>query len=196
MGIVIVCILALLLSTSSASNTTNVDIYLNKILIAEGGFQDDKEDKGNYLPDGTLVGTHRGITPVTLAAYRKVDPDSITLSDVKSVTEYEAREIYKQDYFYGPKINLLPFKLQPAVLDMYINSGSTAIKILQKEVNMPLEEQDGVIGPKTLFAIKVSNITPSDYADARIHFYITLSNKKPKLKKYLKGWVSRSNKYR
>jgi lysozyme family protein len=196
MGIIIVCVLALFLSASTASPDNEVDVYLNRILKSEGGFQEDEDDGGNYLPDGTLIGTNRGITPGALSDYWKVDPNSITLFDIESLTENDAREIYKTNYYYKPKINLLPSKLQPPVLDMYINAGSAAIKILQREAGMVATEQDGIIGPKTLLAVEVSEVTIGAYADARIFFYINLTENRPKLKKYLNGWIARANKYR
>jgi hypothetical protein len=173
-----------------------VDDSLNLILASEGGFQDDKEDSGNYLPDGTLVGTNRGITPVALAEFKGVDPNSITVSDIKAITEDDARAIYRQNYFDKPKIGQLPQDLQASVFDMFINSGSNAIKILQKVAGLPKSQQDGLIGPDTLAAVTSANVSKSDYADSRIVFYKELVKKKPKTKKYLNGWITRANKYR
>lgn len=173
-----------------------VDESLNQILVSEGGFQDDKDDTGNYRPDGTLVGTNRGITPVSLAEFKGVDPNSITVDDIKAVTEDEARAIYRQNYFEKPKVGQLPQELQASVFDMYINSGSNAIKILQKAAGLPKNKQDGSIGPETLDAITSANVTKEDYADARIAFYKDLVKRKPKNKKYLNGWITRANKYR
>ena len=173
-----------------------VDDSLNQILVSEGGFQDDKEDSGNYLPDGTLVGTNRGITPVALAEFKGVDPNSITVSDIKAITEDDARAIYRQNYFDKPKLGQLPQDLQASVFDMFINSGSNAIKILQKAAGLPKSQQDGFIGPNTLAAVTSTNVSKSDYADARIAFYKELVKKKPKNRKYLNGWITRANKYR
>ena len=173
-----------------------VDDSLNQILVSEGGFQDDKEDTGNYRPDGTLVGTNRGITPTALAEFKGVDPNSITVADIKAVTEEDARAIYRQNYFDKPKINQLPQDLQASVFDMYINSGSNAIKILQKAAGLPKKKQDGSVGPETLAAITSANVSKEDYADARIAFYKDLVKRKPKTKKYLNGWITRANKYR
>lgn len=173
-----------------------VDDSLNQILVSEGGFQDDKEDTGNYRPDGTLVGTNRGITPAALAEFKGVDPNSITVSDIKAVTEEDARAIYRQNYFNKPKLNQIPRDLQASVFDMYINSGSNAIKILQKAAGLPKKKQDGSIGPETLAAVASANVTKEDYADARIAFYKDLVKRKPKTKKYLNGWINRANKYR
>ena len=55
---------------------------LDIILESEGGFQNRKNDSGNYRPDGVLIGTNRGITVRSLAAYRNVDPNTITEEDM------------------------------------------------------------------------------------------------------------------
>lgn len=166
---------------------------LNKVLESEGGFQADSEDRGNYRPDGTLIGTNKGITPGALAAYKGVDANTITVKDIKEVDDATAKAIYKQDYYEGPGINKLPADLKETVMDMYINSGSNAIKILQREVGATA---DGVLGPTTVQAVVDSDLTKDDYADARIEYYTNLAREKPKLKKYLKGWKARANKYR
>lgn len=169
---------------------------LDTILKSEGGFQDDTEDTGNYRPDGTLIGTNRGITPRALAAYRGVDPNSITVADIKGVTEAEARSIYRQDYYERPKIDQLPEALREPVFDMYINAGGNAIKILQRAAGLTGDAVDGAMGPQTLAAIENSDITPADYADARIKYYKGVAERDPDKAKYLNGWIKRANKYR
>jgi len=166
---------------------------LDTVLESEGGFQDDTEDSGNYRPDGTLIGTNKGITPGALAAYKGVDANTITVEDIKAVDDDLARAIYTQNYYKGPGIDKLPDDLKETVMDMYINSGSNAIKILQRKVGATA---DGVLGPATVQAVIDSDLTKNDYADARIDYYTNLAQKKPKLKKYLKGWKARANKYR
>lgn len=169
-----------------------LDSQLNTILESEGGFQNDKEDEGNYV-NGKLIGTNRGITPAALAEYRGVDPSTITVDDIKGVTEQEAREIYKQNYYMKPRINELPENIQASVLDMNINSGRNSIKILQRLAGV---SDDGVIGPQTLKAVQEANITPNQYADARIEYYKKVVENNPEKRKYLNGWINRANKYK
>ena len=165
---------------------------LDTILASEGGFQQDKDDSGNYV-NGVLIGTNRGITPSALAKHRGVKASTITVEDIKNLTEEEAREIFKNEYFYKPKINKLPLELQPSVLDMQINAGPNAIKILQKLVGT---KQDGIIGPITLKALKDNPVTVNQYADARIEYYKKVIKKSPEKKKFLSGWTNRANSYR
>ena len=175
----------------------NLDSSLDEILVSEGGFQNRPKDKGNYRPDGTLIGTNRGVTPNSLAEFRGVDPNTITEADIKAVTEDEARQIFKQIYFDKPKLNQLPVNLQEAVFDMQINSGRNAVRILQKLAGMPKDKRDGYVGPETLKALQGVNITNAEYADARIEFYNNLVKSDPdQYGENLAGWIARANKYR
>lgn len=171
---------------------SRLDIDLDTIMVSEGGFQQDVEDSGNYVGD-KLIGTNRGITPVALAKYRGIDAEDVTVEMMKEVTDAEAREIFKQDYYYRPKIDQLPEYIQDTVFDMYINSGSNAIKILQRMVGAT---PDGIIGPQTLAAVANADITRNAYADARIEFYKSISKPGTKNAKYRQGWINRANKYR
>jgi hypothetical protein len=175
----------------------DLDSSLDEILVSEGGFQNRPKDRGNYRPDGTLIGTNRGVTPNSLAEFRGVDPNTITEADIKAVTEDEARQIFKQLYFDKPKLNQLPVNLQEAVFDMQINSRRNAIRILQKLAGMPKDKRDGYVGPETLKALQGVNITNADYADARIEYYTNLAKSNPdQYGESLAGWIARANKYR
>ncbi len=169
---------------------------LDIILESEGGFQNRKNDSGNYRPDGVLIGTNRGITVRALAAYRNVDPNTITEEDIRNVTDKQAREIFRQNYYFKPKLYELPENIRAAVFDQYILSGPNAIKILQDIAGMPEEEQDGKVGPKTIEAIKNSKITADQYADRRELYFKRVVKKSPEKKESLEGWLNRANKYR
>ena len=171
---------------------SRVDIDLDTIMVSEGGFQQDPDDSGNYV-NGKLIGTNRGVTPAALAKFRGIDASDVTVEMIKDVTDAEARDIFKQDYYYGPKIDQLPENIQDTVFDMYINSGANAIKILQRMVGA---DDDGVIGPQTLAAVADANITRDAYADARIEYYKRISQPGSKNAKYRQGWINRANKYR
>lgn len=170
---------------------------LDKIIENEGGYQNDKDDTGNIVKeDGTVIGTNFGITPRAYANYYGKDVNDVTEQEMKFLTEGQARRIYRQEYYIKPKIDLLPPNLRENVFDMYVNAGSGAIKILQKEAGLPKEQQDGFIGPITIAAVQNANISNNDYVDARIDFYEMLAKYDPKKKKYLRGWKNRANKYR
>ena len=169
---------------------------LDTILVAEGGYQTLPKDKGNYRPDGTLVGTNRGITSQALATYKGVNANTITAEDIKAVTEQDARDIYINNYYLKPKLDTLPDNIRASVFDMNINAGSNSIKILQRLAGLTGEEVDGGMGPNTLKAIEKAAITPDQYADARIKYYKEVVKKDPEKEEFLDGWITRANKYR
>lgn len=172
-----------------------VNEAIDRILVNEGGYQDSKTDKGNIVKkDGTVVGTNMGITPQALATYRGVDVSSITAKDMKNLKESEARSIYRDDYYYRPKLNKIKDEaLRENVFDMVVNAGQgNAIKLLQKLAGT---EQDGIIGNQTLKALEEKNINTNNYADARKSFYKSIVEARPEQSKFLQGWINRANKY-
>ena len=185
--------------------TAFLENAIDKMLVTEGDYQNDKADTGNYTkPNGNVVGTMRGITPYTWAAWSGKSVSEVTEEEMKAITEEEAREIYKEVYWKKPKISQLPTNLQETVFDMQLNSGINAIKILQELAGLDAKDVDGFIGPVTLAAVNDANITADQYADARIAYYKKIAENSadkdgdnvPDKMRYLRGWIARANKYR
>lgn len=165
---------------------------IDQILENEGGFQQDPNDSGNYVGNN-LIGTNRGITPIALAEYRDVDVNTITVDDIRDLTEQEARAIYRQNFYERPRINELPANIRENVFDMYVNSYTNAIKILQRLAGV---EEDGFIGPDTIAAVEEAGITNDDYSDAREAYYREVVRNDASQRRFLDGWINRANKYR
>lgn len=173
-----------------------VNEFISKVLVNEGGYQDSDKDTGNVVKeDGTVVGTNLGITPYTLASYRGVPVSSITVEDMKDLTEQEAREIYANEYYLRPKIDTIPdLQLQENVFDMAVNSGpSAAITILQRLAGA---EEDGLLGPNTIAKVEEAGIDTNQYSDGRDEFYQAITESNPDNEKFIQGWLNRSDKYR
>ena len=169
----------------------DLETALDKIMESEGGFQQWEDDRGNYV-NGRLIGTNKGITPNALAEYRGVDPSTITVDDIRNVSDEEARDIFLQKYYFANGLDRLPPHLQANVLDMYINSGRNAISILQDMLGV---ERDGALGPQTLEALENSNITNKMYAERRVQFYNAIVRNDPSQRGFLQGWLNRANRY-
>jgi lysozyme family protein len=115
------------------------------VLHFEGGFSDDRRDPGGA--------TNFGITRQTLARWRGIVPwQNLPVTEVRALGEPEAAQIYRALYWDRCNADQLPPGLDLAVFDFAVNSGpERAIAMLQQEVGaMP----DGLIGPKSLAAIK------------------------------------------
>ena len=178
-------------------DTEFVEDAITQILDNEGGYNNNSSDRGNIVKeDGTVVGTMRGITPETYANYVGKNVNNVTAEEMQSITEDTSREIYKDQYWSKPKMQLLPEELQKNVFDMGVNSGRNAVKILQRLAGMTGSDVDGLIGPDTIRAINEADISNNDYVDARITYYRNLAARDPSQRQFLNGWISRAEEYR
>ncbi|MFT6168428.1 MAG: lysozyme family protein [Celeribacter sp.] len=172
----------------------------NDIIAREGGYVNDPDDLGGATNFGVTIGTLRRLG---------IDNDGdgrVTSSDVRMLTRAQARDIFIQHYFSGPRIDELPPVLQASVFDMYVNAGSNAVRILQRLlVDMGQKIMvDGQIGPQTIEACHIAqSLAPLHLADAfgiaRRNYYYALADKRPKSRKYAKrrdggkgGWITRA----
>lgn len=111
------------------------------VLKHEGGYVDDPRDAGGA--------TKYGITLATLRSWRG---KPIAKQDVKDLTEAEATAIYRANYWAPVKGDDLPAGVDYVVFDAAVNSGpKTSVKWLQRAVGV---NDDGIIGPKTLTAVR------------------------------------------
>lgn len=172
------------------------------IVTREGGFVNDPSDPGGATNHGVTIGTLRALG-------RDVTHDGrVDIADVHALTIADAVEIFMTQYFGRPGINYLPECLQPSIFDMYVNSGSQAVKLLQHLLvtnGYSNVSQDGKIGPITAaaaseFCDKVGATTTVDeYGAARREFYYQLADARPASRKYAcardgskGGWILRA----
>ncbi|AFL49377.1 lysozyme family protein [Sinorhizobium fredii] len=128
----------------------NLPVALELTFGDEGGYSNQKGDRGNYL-NGALVGTKYGITRQTLAAHRGVK--SVTAAQVKAMSREEAEDIYRRSY-WGQSGGDLPPGLDYAVFNSGVMSGpSRAVKILQETLGV---REDGHVGEQTLAAVRAA----------------------------------------
>ena len=103
----------------------------------------------------------------------------------------------------------MPKPLWATVFDMYVNAGANGVKILQRlvtDMGWPLQA-DGVIGPKTLAAVKAAyEAAPDHMADAygiaRRNYYYALADQRPASRKFARrrdggkgGWITRAEEF-
>lgn len=168
-----------------------------EIIKREGGYVNDPDDPGGPTKYGVTIGTLRGIR------------GSASIADVKALTVDDAMEIYQRYYFERPKINLLPSELQSTVYDMYVNSGSNAIKILQRILNEFGESVsvDGALGPQSIEAASrvydnAKQYLIDAYGIARRNYYFRLADNRAASRKYALsrdggkgGWIRRAEEF-
>jgi lysozyme family protein len=171
-----------------------IDEMINDVLAKEAGYVNHIRDKGGP--------TNLGVTQATLSSWLG---RPATLTEVKNLTKATAAKIYKKNYYYKPKIDLLPDKIEPIIFDIAVNSGpGRAIKLLQQALfdkGYPVGDADGVIGKNT---IKYADIWVNDLGDVaintlvdyRIKFYKNIIAANPTQKVFEKGWLSRAESFR
>lgn len=174
-----------------------------EIVTREGGFVNDPDDPGGPTKHGVTIGTLRqlGID---------VNKDGvINAADVRALTKAQALEIYLRHYYERPRISELPESIQASVFDMYVNSGSNAVKILQRVLTMMgfTCSVDGEIGPQTIrvatMAEKQAGSYLSDaYGIERRNFYYRLADARPASRKFARrrnggkgGWIVRAEEF-
>lgn len=159
---------------------TDADI-IDAILAREGGYVDHAADRGGP--------TNFGITIGSLALYRG---HPVTPSDVRLLTEAEARLIYLHDYIQRPGFDrIFDMALKALVVDMAVNHGpGRAVRLLQRALGV---KEDGVLGDETAAAANAAG--PSLRAKVcaeRVRFYGQIIAGDPTQSVFAAGWLNRA----
>ena len=182
----------------------SVQSIAEEIVAREGGYVNDPDDPGGATKFGVTIGTMRRLG-------RDLTADGVVgVADVKALTAAQATAIFVTNYFHAPGIDRLPEPVQATVFDMYVNSGSNAVKVLQRlltRLGHPCAD-DGGIGPQTVFAAKAAEaqekaLSLADaYGMARRDYYYALADARPASRKYARrrdggkgGWITRAEEF-
>lgn len=173
----------------------NFNVFFPTLLKHEGGFVDDPVDPGGATNRGITIATFKSCSQRLLA----VEP---TLDNLRQLTDAQAAIIYKALYWDpmgGDGISLQP--LANIIFDFFVNAGSQAARLLQNVLNSlsagSLLAVDGAFGPATLGRLAASYETEvyRRYKSGRIDYYNDLAERRPELRKFLKGWLARVNSF-
>ena len=184
-----------------------VDSLINDILRREGGYNDHKEDRGGATNHGVSLRYARGIG-LDLDGDNDVDED-----DIKMVTPEVAAELYRRDFFYGPRIDRFPEFLQAHVFDMAVNMGPRpAVRIVQRTCNLCRRAAphllkfdrllvDGFVGEITITAVRqcyrvMDTSFINAVVDSRREAYMEIIARDPEQEKFRKGWMNRAEEFR
>lgn len=125
----------------------DVNIYFDKLLIHEGGYQCDEHDSANWYK-GELLGTNMGVCPATYAQYLKRD---VTVSDMENITMDTVKNILKWQFWDVVKADQIKSQsVAESITDMVWSSWIRGIKRVQMVLGVT---QDGKFGPATLAAV-------------------------------------------
>jgi lysozyme family protein len=175
--------------------SNRLEQFLNKTILIEGGFQKNKNDKGNWtkgrVGHGLLLGTKWGITAMMF-------PDL----DIENLTKEEALDLYlhhpKLKWIWNPYYDKMAnTKLAFLLFDMGINMGNGAVKVFQKHLNLVGHAGlvvDGDFGSKTYTAYKENFMLGKDFKlllnSYRVRYGEIVANHNSQVV-FLKGWLNR-----
>lgn len=171
------------LSEQESEPVDDTDELMKSVFKDEGGYSTDEKDTGNYYED-EFVGTNHGISAPVLAEHLGRTP---TVEDMKNLTQDEARDMYKADYYDKFGIESLPKDLQEIVLHSVVNSGSNGAKVVQDLLGV---KSDGIVGKQTKAAMKDAKFTKQEFKDALMDKYKTFKT----WDDHGKGWDKRFQK--
>ena len=155
------------------------------LLKVEGGYSNDKHDKGGKTKYGITEEDARDF------GYK---------GDMQDLTKDFAKSIYLKKYYLGNKLDkVINNKVALSVCDWAVNSGKNGIKNAQIAINQLTNtnlDVDGVIGNKTLEALNAAD--PEKFLEVyhnlqRIYYRSKVEGDKTQ-KEFLTGWLNRVQK--
>jgi len=172
----------------------NFDQAVSRLFTFEGGYQDLKNDSGNYNSLGELVGTNMGIAASTYEAFLGYPPSVL---DMKSITKQTARAIYRDNYWQPLRCDAIKNQL---VAEIFFDGAAqygpgTSAKMMQRVLgNVAV---DGIVGSQTISAINAANQQQlfEDFKQAREDKYRAIVANDPSQSGFLQGWLNRLKKF-
>lgn len=164
------------------------DECIDFVLQEEGGFANNPVDRGGP--------TNFGITQSTLSGVRG---RPVTVQDVRDLTRADAIRIYRQNYWQATSCGQLPPGVDLCVFDSAVLCGpDRAGRFLQTAAGLTGAAIDGVIGPKTLDAVRKDR--PVELIEAivaeRERFQRGLVSGDPSQEVFADGWTRRVERLR
>ncbi len=151
----------------------------NYLLLFEGGFSDDKNDKGGITKFG-----------ISERSYPNIDITQLTLE--------EAKNIYYEDFWLKNKCDkIIHTKVAIKLFDISVNTGlKVAARILQRAVRASgiMLSEDGIIGEKTINSVNKidGGILLSALKSEIAGYYRIIITKNDRLKVFENGWLNRA----
>jgi len=152
------------------------------LLKVEGGYSDDKHDKGGKTKYGIIEEEAREF------GYK---------GDMQDLTMDFAKNIYLKKYYLGNKLDKVANdKVALSICDWAVNSGKNGIKNAQIAINQLTNvnlDADGIIGNKTLEAL--NTVDPEKFLEVyhnlqRIYYRSKVADDKTQ-ENFLAGWLNR-----
>jgi lysozyme family protein len=174
---------------------------LKVLLPHEGGFGDDPADPGGATNFGVSLRFLRTLGDLDRDGYRDGDLDrdgDVDVEDIRAMTKERAVELYRAQwwdrYAYG---RIGDETVAIKVFDLAVNMGAYQAHLVAQRALRACGTrvaEDGVLGPRTRAALDAwppRPILPALRAEAA-GFYRALVAIRPKLDRFLAGWLDRA----
>jgi Putative secretion activating protein len=162
-----------------------VELFAPHVLNLEGGFVDNKNDRGGATKFGVTLQTWRSM------GYDKDGDGDIDVMDLKAITKEDAIGILSKHYWARWRADQIRNQsVANLLVDWTYNSGAWGIKIPQRLMSLTV---DGVVGPKTIATVNDANqkILHQRLIEARLQFVHDIVKNNPSQNEFLKGWENR-----
>ncbi len=177
---------------------SDFDPALTYVLRNEGGYVNNPNDSGGSTGFGLSLRFLKNLPPEKLREYAIYD-NEITDQTIRDLTLQQAKAIYKGEFWnHAPFDKILNQEHCNYIFDMCFNMGiSPAIKCVQRACWAVMKRrdlvEDGILGEKTLLAIKMCGflIMPPMRSE-RAGYYRLVANHSEKDKEFLQGWLNRA----
>jgi len=167
---------------------SHFEIALDHVIKAEGGFVDNKNDRGGW--------TKYGVTRATLETFRG---RTVIREDVEQLTLSEAKEIYRVFYWEPNGLERIQNPMLAIMLfDQVVNRRASEVirglqQVLNESFGMGLKI-DGVFGAKTadcLNTLKPEKLLVKLCIQAQAS-YFAIVDRSPSQSVFIKGWIART----
>ena len=179
---------------------THFDAAVDVVLKHEGGFVDDPDDPGGATNYGISLRWALGevdegdaLDLLDFDGDGDVDPD-----DIRRMRRQDAIAIYREFFWRDVYDRLGDRRLAIRVFDTAVNMGhKQAHRILQRALRAATGrdiDDDGLIGPQTLGALPLATVDAilAAFRAEQAGFYRSLAAQRPRLEKFLRGWLNRA----
>jgi len=172
--------------------------FTKYILPNEGGYSNVAGDKGGETYRGIARNYHPDWKGWPIVDSKKVNYKNNVIPRYTIFKDSNLDALVSQFYYdWWTKLRMSEVKTQEIadiIFDFYVNSEASAIKKVQKILNI---SADGVIGSQTIAAINNANQSQlySSIKQARTDFYNAIVQRDPTQSKFYDGWIDRIEKF-